>query len=187
MALFKKKEKKIEAPRLPELPQLPELPSFPELNEDFNDHLPQLPSFPNGSLGNKFSQNSIKEAVTGKKEVEGVEADEFAEEMNMQKMQRPLVREETGRENYPKIEKPAEKPVSIKEEEPIFIRIDKFEEGSQTFEEVKKKISEIEKMLGDLKKIKEDEEKELNFWEDEINQIKEKIEKIDKNLFSQVG
>jgi CRISPR/Cas system CMR-associated protein Cmr1 (group 7 of RAMP superfamily) len=161
------------------------------MKEEQDEHLPQLPSFPTGSLGNRFSQNSIKEAVTGRKEVEGVQANEFADENSMQMMQRPHVREEAERTDYSRMEKPiertAEGPIRTKEAEPIFIRIDKFEEGSQTFEEVKKKISEIEKMLNDIKKVKEEEEKELEFWEDEITKIKEKIDKIDKNLFSQSG
>jgi len=220
MSLFKKKEKKgevSEVPRIPELPQLPELPELPgfdrknNFSTDFSrfpdneeesiqeapGQIPQLPSFPNGSLGNKFSQNTIKEAITGRKEEE-VNADEFAEEM--QTMQRPLIREETKKESYPQLQRTrtreaepsdfanARKRFDSNErgQEPIFIRIDKFEEGSQTFEEVKTRITEIENMFGELKEVKEKEEKELSMWEDEIKQIKEKIDKIDNNIFSQI-
>ncbi len=185
MGLFKRKEKREESPTLPELPQLPELPEFPEAEEYPNGEIPQLPSFPNGSLGNKFSQNIIKEAVTGRKEVEEGDADEFAEERPMQTMRKPLTREGTGREPLPRFEM-SEKPQKIKEAEPIFVRIDKFEEGSQTFEQVKKKISEIESKFNDIKKVKEREEKELEFWEEEIKQIKEQVEEIDRNIFSKI-
>jgi hypothetical protein len=185
MGLFKKKEKKekiSDVSKLPEIPQLPELPEFPEPeSNEFREipgQIPQLPSFPNGSLGNKFSQDTIKEAITGKKEEE-VEADEFAGEMPM--MQRPLVREGTKRDIYTPLQK-----ARTKEAEPIFIRIDKFEEGSKVFEEVKEKILEIEKMFGDVKNVREKEEKELLLWEDEIKQAKEKIERVDRNIFSQV-
>lgn len=211
MAWFKKKEKKGETsgvPQLPEIPQLPELPEFPSAEpvsnsfadispkrkwsreqDDFTEfsggrnfeprqempgQIPQLPSFPDGSLGNKFSQDTIKEAITGRKEEE-VEADEFTGELSM--MQKPLVRKDV----YVPLQR-----TRAKEAEPIFIRIDKFEEGSRTFEEVRKKISEIENMFEDVKKVKEKEEKELSLWEEEIKQVKEKIEKIDKNIFSQV-
>jgi hypothetical protein len=186
MGLFKKKEKKkevSEVPKLPELPQLPELPEFNEAevkdysrSQNISGTIPQLPSFPNGSLGNKFSQNTIKEAITGKKEEE-VEAEEFTREIPM--MQKPLARE-TGRENYPAMQN------NQKESGPIFIRIDKFEEGSRTFEDVRRKISEIENMFADIKEVKEKEDKELNLWEEEIKEIKEKIEKVDSNIFSQV-
>ncbi len=177
MGLFKKKETGEEIPKLPELPRLPELPAFPRVREESEEQLPLLPSFPNSSLGEKFSQDTIKKAVTGRKRVEEVEPDEFAEE-EMPMMQRPLVAEPRRREFYPQ-------PVK-KEEEPIFIRIDKFEEGSRTFEDVKKQVAEIERTLDDVKKVKEDEEKELMSWEEEIKQIKEKLEKIDNNIFSKI-
>lgn len=183
MGLFtKKEEKKGEIPRMPELPKLPELPDFPEMKKDYEDYnnekISQLPSFPNGSLGNKFSQYNIKEAVSGKKEEGGEFADEFADE-EMQTMQKPLV-VEPKKINYSRFEK-------VKEAEPIFVRIDKFEEGSQTFEEAKKQITDIERMFEDLKKVKEDEERELKNFEEELRQIKEKIGKIDENIFSKVG
>ncbi len=186
MGFFKKRvEKKEDIPKLPELPRLPELPEFPDIEENSGGRISQLPSFPNGSLGDKFSQNTIKEAITGKKEVEEVKADEFVEKYReggkIQMMQKPLIREGGRRESYPLFEK-----TKTREAEPIFIRIDKFEEGSQTFEEVKKQILEIERMFEDIRKIKEKEEKELEFWEEEIKQIKEKIEKINNNIFSKM-
>jgi len=181
MGLFKKKEKKQEIPRLPELPALPELPDVPK-TEDFSDEkISELPSFPNDSLGDKFSQNTIKEAVSGKKRVEEVEANEFAGEgIGMRGMRKPLVREGTEREFFPKVEQ------KMMEEEPVFVRMDKFEEGSKEFEEIKEKITEIEKMFRDIKEIKEKEERELEFWKEEIRNIKEKIERVDKNIFSKL-
>lgn len=75
MALFKKRDetKVKDFSKLPELPRLPELPELPE-NEypdenDFSGKVPQLPRFPNDSMGRKFSQNTIREAVTGKKRI----------------------------------------------------------------------------------------------------------------------
>jgi len=192
MALFKKKEIKQGIPTLPELPKLPELPEFPETENFSDEELPQFPSFPNDSLGNRFSQNTIKEAVTGRKEVEGVEADEFAgEELpeegeRMRGMRRPLVREETDTGFFPKIEQDNMRD-TMTEAEPIFVRIDKFEEGSKEFDEVRKKVTEIENMFENVKKIKEKEKRELELWEDEIRNIKEKIEKIDRNIFSRLG
>jgi len=179
MGLFKKKEEKKEVPKLPELPRLPELPN---IKEDSGEKIPQLPRFPNGSLGNKFSENTIKEAVAGKKEEKEVEADEFADEEEMQKMREPLVREAGSKKEFPsKFVNP-----KTKEAEPIFIRIDKFEEGSKTFEEVKKQTLEIIKTVNDIKSVKENEEKELEFLENEIKKIKEKIDNIDNNIFSKI-
>jgi len=174
MGLFKKKEKKEEAvPKLPELPRLPELPDIAEFQKYTEEKLPQLPSFPNGDLGNRFSQNTIKEAITGKKEEE-VQAEEMEEEIPM--MRKPLIQEES--KNY------FERTQSSSE--PIFIRIDRFEEGSKSFEEVRKKVADIEKMLTGIKQIKEEEEKELESWTNEVIKIKEKMEKVDDNIFSKI-
>jgi hypothetical protein len=187
MGLFKKKEKKVkeEISGLPELPKLPEFPGT-DINEFNREHykergitepeeeIPMLPSFPNGSLGNKFSQNTIKEAISGGKEVSEAEADESEEDIQM--MPKPPIK----RGFYPEVERMKTK------EEPIFIRIDKFEAGLKTFGEIRKQILEIEGMFEDLRNIKEKEEKELEFWEREIRKIKGEIEKIDKNIFSKI-
>jgi len=179
MGLFKKKEKKEEEgiPRLPDIPRLPELPDFKEM-DNYSDSRPsQLPSFPNNFTGNKFSQNSIKDAVTGKEEVEE-EANDFAMEDERQMMQRPPIEEK----------KFYSQPLKMKEKstEPLFIRIDKFEDGSRAFEEVKKQVSDIEKLFNDLKKVKESEDNEIKSFESEIKQIKDKLENIDRNIFSKI-
>jgi hypothetical protein len=187
MELFKKKEKKEEnveeIPKFPDIPKLPELPDFETQDDNPQERISQLPSFPNGSLGNKFSQYSIKNAVTGKKEEEEDDADEFGDEEEIGQKMQPLLAREEPRRSYP-METMVSKP---KDEEARFIRIDKFEESSKAFEEVKKQSAEIEKMFGDLKKIKDEEEKEMEIFESEIKKIKEKIENIDKNIFYNAG
>ncbi len=181
----KKEEKKGPGQSLPELPRLPELPKIGENNSQ--PSIPQLPSFPNTSLGEKFSQNTIKEAITGKKEGEEVfDADEFAED-ELQRMQKPLKIPRTKELSGGRIPKEFEEVAKIvRKNEPIFIRIDKFEEGLHVFEKTKKKVHEIEKMLHDIKKLKEEEEKELSAWEAEIQAIKAQIEKVDQDIFSKV-
>ena len=195
MGWFNKKEKETKE-KVVSLPELPKLPEFPKIKGKINDlpEIHQLPRFPNNSLGEKFSQNAIKEAVSGKKEGEEVfEADDFAptedEMLMMQKpLKKPLTKElpflEKGNRKIPKEFK--EVAGRIKKAEPIFIRIDQFEESLNIFEETKKKILEIEKMLEDTKRIKEEEGKELEFWESEIQTIKGQIERIDKNIFSKI-
>ncbi len=190
MGWFSKKEKKEDKREFgQELPRLPMLPELPKLKgDDSKLFLPKLPSFPTSSIGNKFSQGIIKEAITGKKEGEEVfEADEFADD-EMQMMQKPLktplTKEISGRGRVPKEFEEAAK--IVKKNEPVFIRIDKFEESLHIFERTKKKIQEIEKMLHDIKKVKEEEEKELSAWEEEMQAIKTQIEKVDQDIFSKV-
>ena len=178
MGLFNKKKKKedISVPQLPSLPELPELPKM----ED--ERLPQLPSFPSNQVGERFSQNAIKEAVTGK-EVNEVDADESIGTRMMQEPPIPYTRD-IREAQVPKKFREAAK--LVKKSEPVFIRIDKFEQSLDVFEKTKKKVMEIEKMLKDVKKLKEEENVELSNWEREIQTTKEQIERVDKELFSKI-
>lgn len=184
MGLFnKKKEVKKEVSSLPDLPKLPKLPR----QDDEEKQIHKLPSFPSNSLGTRFSHNTIKEAVTGEEEDELL-ADDFLDKDEMRMMQEPArkpLTEEIG-EKTPsrlrKLESEREKGII----EPIFIRIDRFEEALKIFNETKKKISEIERILGDIKGIKEKEENELRIWENEIRSMKGQIEKVDKDIFSKI-
>ena len=177
MGLFKKKSKEsAEISKPPELPKLPRLPRLPGLEEKdmFTQRPGKLPSYPSNSLGEKLSQDTIKEAVAGEKE-EGFGESKFAPLEEERRIPKPLV-ESLSRE-------------FIQEEpdaEPIFIRIDKFEESLMTFEKMKKQISQIENVLEDIKKIKDDEDRELENWEKEIQSVKKQIEQIDKDIFSRV-
>ena len=193
MALFKKRDetKLKDFSKLPELPQLPELPEIPENEysdddiEEFSGKIPQLPRFPNDSLGQKFSQNTIKEAITGKKENK-VFADEFDEDEENQMMQKPLESFE-----YPVPKKMtsnfrSEEFSRRRESEPIFIRMDKFQEGLNSLEDAKKQIFEIEKIIKNIREIKEAEERELESWERQIQIAKSQIDKVDKSIFSRL-
>lgn len=183
MGLFKKKEKGVvplvsEVPKLPEFPKLPELPGIVS-NKVLKKSTHKLPSYPSTSLGEKFSQDTIKEAITGEKEDEGFGEDEFAPEEFEERMI-PKPPRKSFRREFGEIPKEAGKA------EPIFIRIDKFEVSLKIFENAKKQISEIENMLEDIKKIKEDEDIELTHWEKEIQSVKEQIERIDRDVFSKI-
>ncbi len=183
MGLFKKEkrsEKKEEFPQLPELPKLPELAKIEEKGL-YSQSVNQLPQFPNNSLGEKFSQNTIKEAVAGEKEGdEDFDANDFAEQMQM--MPKPQ-KKQFAQEISPGFQEASKK---IKRAEPVFIRLDKFEESLNLFQKAKKQISEIETMLNNIRRLKEQEEKELEFWEKEMQSIKTQIEKVDRDIFSKI-
>ena len=193
MGLFRKKDKKKEVPSLPELPKLPDFPRLED--EESLGPIHKLPGFPSNSLGKKFSQDSIKDAVTGKKDgVEGSEVDEFGMMEDMRRIRGPLIKplteeltEDIDREGDIFTERDVGVSKVMKRGvEPVFIRIDRFEEGLHIFEETKKKISEIERALGETKRIKEKEDRELQEWENEIRTIKDQIEKIDRDIFSKI-
>ena len=184
MGWFKKKQKKEEKKEIPSLPELPKLPELPQKRIKELEPIHQLPSFPTDSLGEKFSQNTIKEAITGKKEDTSAFEKRGLEKTKEEKFQRHLREIQEPPKNIPEeFEEAAKK---VKEAEPIFIRIDKFEESLQIFEKIKNQISEIEKMLKDIKQIREKEKEELELWENEIKSAKEQIEKIDKEIFSRI-
>lgn len=183
MGLFnrkdKKEENKVDIPRLPDLPQLPQLPDFSDTDDYANEDIAKLSNIPSNPWeGNDFSQNNIKEAVTGKKEVEE-DANDFAIRSEMQTMRSLPFKEE-------KISQPSFEKMRQKKTEPLFIRIDKFEDGSKAFGEVRKQILQAERLFKDLKIVKENEEKEIKSFEEEIKQIKIKLESIDQNIFSKI-
>ncbi|OYT36904.1 hypothetical protein B6U91_00110 [Candidatus Pacearchaeota archaeon ex4484_71] len=203
MSLFKHKSEKGEVPALPELPKLPELPPIGE--EEGQIH--QLPTFPRNSLGEKFSQDTIKEAVTGEKEEGGRIADDFKPLDEKRMMQEPLQKDEEysgslfkgpprreigENENFDdffKEEEQKEPPIKRKaqrERGPIFVRLDKFEESQKIFEETKKELSEISKLLNETKNIKQKEEETLQNWERELESVRTQIDKVDRNLFSKL-
>ena len=181
----KKEEKRVPVKPNMSLPDLPKLPELPVIGneQEFSKQLHQLPSFPSNPLGEKFSQSTIKEAITGGKEDSGgSNANELAEiEDEMQEMQGPHT---PLTEEIPGGFRDAAR--LVRKNEPVFIRIDKFEESLHIFEKTKEQIDEIEKMLSHIKKIKEDEEHELESWEKEIQSIKRQIQRVDSDIFSKV-
>jgi hypothetical protein len=241
MGWFSKKEAGTPIKEVPpSLPKLPELPELPDIDDDLEEPIHQLPTYPTTSFGQKFSQNTIKEAVTGtpkqqsydrfprEKEVERVfEADEFAINSKPQMMQKPSkqqvkipempkmpysppktreIEEETKpqkiRLEMPPRKQEIEEPEEFEEEEPqerykpsimktkktepVFIRIDKFEESLKSLEKTKKQLSDIENNLEEIIRTKAEEQKELDVWMSEIIKVKGQIEKIERDVFSQI-
>lgn len=188
MGWFSKKEEKEEkVPSLPELPKLPELPAA----KNNSEKLPQLPSLPNNSFGQKFSQNTIKEAVAGEREVNKNMADDFIpQRMPEPPAMKPEIdfpfKEDVERKTKEIPEGFEEAAKKVKSAEPVFIRIDKFEDSLANFERIKEQVSEIEMVLSDIRKTKEEEENELDAWERELKNVRAQIEKIGQNIFSKV-
>jgi hypothetical protein len=73
-----------------------------------------------------------------------------------------------------------------KSDQPVFIKLDKFQDAVHKFEEVKSKVKDIENSLIKIKDIKSKEEIELKAWEQEVQMIKEKVSNIEGSLFSKL-
>jgi len=186
MGLFSKRDDKKDV-NLPSLPELPSLPSkFPEMEESDDSHdVHNLPSFPNSQMGDKFSQETIKNAVSGNENDHPNDDEEMHSPVipkpSFNKMPKPNYR--GGSEKTPMKRAIQEK---TRENGPVFIRIDKFEEALHVFKDTKDKIDEIDKLLEETKELKENEEEELSAWEKEIQDMKAQIEKVDKDIFSKI-
>src|SRR4030042_6930304 len=166
MGLFSRKEKSVEKKgELPSLPELPKFPSLSG-KEETEGELPKLPSFPKSPVGEKLSEDTIKKAINGKKEeAREIFEDEFAEEEQMilespekkqgfiapQKSFRKEISEDFQEEkrafpNYAPQRRTFERQIpegfedanrKLIESEPIFVRMDKFEETKKIFKKTK--------------------------------------------------
>jgi hypothetical protein len=193
MALFNKKKKEevskpsefSDMPTLPALPPLPKLPEFTSDNTPFKPNA--LPRFPSNSLGNKFSQNTIKDAISGEKEDEEEMANESEEVQTMPKLpEGPLTHEVSSMNEFPPDERRIKPMYSQREPKggPMFVRLDKFEENLEIFEKIKRQLVGVEKILEDIKRTKDQEDKELEDWLAKLQTMKEQIDKIDRDIFS---
>jgi len=207
-------ESKPALPKLPELPKLPgqasamtpptyaeepmikEFPTMPQEYEIPQEPTPepihQLPSFPATETGEQFTQNSIKSAITGNEfeEEDLMPSTEYKDlttseipQTTVPEIKPSSIKEIREIEGQPMVDQESTKP---KSNEPVFIRIDKFEESLKIFDGVKGKLNEIEHMLHEVKDIKEKEQAELAGWEESIQKLKHQIEKVDSDIFSKI-
>jgi chromosome segregation ATPase len=205
-------EKEKASDKIPELPSLPELPRLPHENETPR-HLPPIPSsnFSKPSFKERTPEK-IKFAISGKKEGEERSA-EFPEpksalhplaekrsqeiETNEWEVPSQHPRISTERTEPKKIEEHyiASKRIpeefheavrKVKDSEPVFVRIDKFQESLKIFDKIRKELAEVESHLKEVKDLKEEETKELEQWQQGILEIKEQIKQIDRDVFSKV-
>lgn len=202
MGLFSKNKKEEAKPKpFQPIPSLPKLPDFPRLDSsgygsdyDGPAKISKLPSFPSNSLGTRFSQDTIKEAVTGDEEGDMGNVDDSADDTDedngeMRMMRNPMMRrpvtEEMG-SNWRSPQMPSTSKAGRSTMEPVFIRIDKFEDAMKVFNEMKHKVSEVERVLEDIKSMKEKEDTELKSWENELKSMKDQISKVDADIFSRI-
>ena len=75
----------------------------------------------------------------------------------------------------------------MKQNEPIYIRLDKFQTTHESLLDIKMKMEEIEKTIIKIKEVKEREDKEIEEWEQELQLVKARLESIDTNLFENLS
>jgi hypothetical protein len=202
MGLFGKKSKE-EVPSLPELPSSGELvlpskddllDSPPEVPEIEVNDLPPLPKMGNSELPQEQIKNTISPPDLP---TNNLPVPDMPEKMQKSNFEIPKPSKKhlnaIGKEDLPRtieIEKGMSNQTFeralVKKAEPVYVRLDKFEETVEIFEEIKKKIKDMEEVLQKTREIKQKEEDELIEWEREIQIIKTRIDSIDKNIFNKL-
>lgn len=182
MGLFTKKPKQ-EISELPDLPPLPRLPELPELEPEREKALPMLPSintsrFPSAEFP-PIRTPLTKEISSGEEEVTN---SKFNQELVNESSPRTL---ELPEQTIPRPRLPVLK--QIKQEQPVFVRIDKYQEAIRALSEIKAQLSQIESYLREVKSLKQKEETELSSWEQDLESIKSRLNNIDQSVFSKLG
>jgi hypothetical protein len=204
----KKEENEEQIPQLPELPKnedsLPPLPRHGEIHspEEYNENQQFLPPHQ--------SKENIKQVIKGADmtksrftplpSISPQESSETSYPYNREQYQEPdserdyeteklreipVKRKITRLEIGPSDERIYERN-RTKKEEPIYIRLDKFQATVEAFEDMKNRIKDIEELIVKTKEIRTREEQELEEWERELEIIKSRIDAIDKNIFSKL-
>lgn len=150
--------RKKSANEIPELPELPKLPEFPK-SPSQEQELPPLPETPEEPIG--LPERSITQEIDSSEEIPSIpepriKIKQFVHESREQST------------------------------EPIFVRIDKYQESKENLQEVKRKILEIESLLRDIKDIKSREDSQLHEWDSDIQEAKAKLDKIDRVMFQKM-
>ena len=137
--------------------------------------LPELPKFPSYEPVIAREMNTIK-----------AEVQKAAPEIPIR--QKPVMNQMPPREMQ--MPKPEPRPmefrperVTLREEKPLFIKIDKYKEALRLIDNVKARLSEAEHILDELHRIKQDEDRQLQSWRNDIEKLKEKLLDADKTLF----
>jgi hypothetical protein len=196
MGLFTKKETVPEIPSAPSLPELPDSLIQPEKKS-----LPELPSFPINPKNEDLNQEMVKSAVADQSTLIKPEGEQgipdFPKASIMEGAIPPKPFPTPEAPTFPTPNIPSEPRVMdslpsvaaarpAQTNEPIFVRIDKFQASQENFNDIGQKISEIESVLQKIKEVKIREEEELKGWTEDVEKIKLKLGEIDSDIFSQI-
>jgi hypothetical protein len=200
MGLFGKKDKE-ETPSLPDLPETDDivLPSSknlptepPKIPEIEVDKLPELPKMEKSNPPEKQIKDKIYSPEVSEPDFSPSNQNNQMQKSNFEspetppRISPPVKKTPRAVEMAPSmLNQDFEKPFT-KKAEPIYVRLDKFEETITAFEDIKTKIKEIEEILQKTRDIKQKEEEELMEWEREVQVIKARIDSIDKGVFNKL-
>jgi hypothetical protein len=213
MGLFSKKEEVPKIPTsllLPSLPSiteepakkdLPGLPSFPSSskNENFNQEMVKSAVSDMPSPGEREMYMETPESPHIKEEIkeESMIPPRHFAHSTMPEFSRPISSPSQELEESrfkspslpPRIPSLPASPTPTKiqkQNEPIFVRIDKLQTAQKNFEDIKSKVIKVESILKKIKDIKSQEEEELKGWTEDVEKLKSRLMQIDNDIFSQL-
>ena len=178
MQLFKKKKE--DTGKLFELPELPGFHEMREIKEALKpkeEAIPPLPALPNAPAYPVQAQQLQRPDIKKTQEIGSASAPLTREIMPMQAISRPSYPEEISEEQAQR---------GPKQREPIFVKIDKFNDALNNFEAIKQKIAEIDSLLKKVKETRTKEQDEIDSWEREVEEIMSKVNNIDQKLFNKL-
>lgn len=71
----------------------------------------------------------------------------------------------------------------MKQDVPIFVKIDNYREVLENVNAIKLKIAEAKKLLSEIEELKNEENSELKMWRQSLEDADAKMEFVDKTLF----
>ncbi|MDD5178136.1 MAG: hypothetical protein PHT54_02545 [Candidatus Nanoarchaeia archaeon] len=74
---------------------------------------------------------------------------------------------------------------AIKEERPVFIKLDKYKQVIKSINEMKRKIEETQEIIAKLEEVKKEEDEQLQKWHEDLETLKERLLSIDSTLFEE--
>ncbi|MDD5331414.1 MAG: hypothetical protein PHE43_01145 [Candidatus Nanoarchaeia archaeon] len=74
---------------------------------------------------------------------------------------------------------------AMKEERPVFIKLDKYKMVIKSINDMKRKIEETQEIIAKLEDVKKEEDMQLQKWHDDLETLKERLLSIDSTLFEE--
>ena len=161
-----------------------------------------LPSLPKSESANRWGMQAVKDAVKENfdNSYEDSELDDQLVSSGEKEVDLPGLPSQSAElegdfsEKMPDFSEP--KPVSSKAlkepgkkglgEEPIFVRIDKFEKAMDSFSDIKSRVKSMGELISEIKEIRQAEDEEFAEWEKGIQLVRSKLDNIDQMLFSKL-
>ena len=214
MGWFDKKEEVPELPKAPAFPEVPLTPQN-TIDTIKKPDLPKLPSFPSNSRNENLNQEKVKHTVDDNQGDEDNSYDSYEEEVDRGHLpdiegfsnnpipdipELPKINSHSTQKHNQmipsinEIQKPRTLEIQdnldnkqkAKQDEPIFVRIDKFQSAQKNFDKIKSKSKEIETILRKVKELKSKEDKEIQSWTEDLEMIKSRLVEIESDIFDKI-